>query len=52
MVHIEELADELVDRVLGLQLDVHGEEKGREEDDGAEQRNQLLWTNLSGTFSG
>ena len=41
MVHVEELADELVDGVLGLQLDVHRQEEGREEEDRARQRDQL-----------
>ena len=41
MVHVEELADELVDGVLGLQLDVHGQEEGGEEEDRAAQRDQL-----------
>ena len=37
MVHVEELADELVDGVLGLELDVHRQEEGGEEEDGAAQ---------------
>ena len=41
MVHVEELADELVDGVLGLQLDVHRQEEGREEEDRARERDQL-----------
>ena len=41
MVHVEELADELVDGVLGLQLDVHRQEEGGEEEDRARQRDQL-----------
>ena len=41
VVHVEELADELVDGVLGLQLDVHRQEEGREEEDRARQRDQL-----------
>ncbi len=41
MIHVEELAHELVDGVLGLELDVHGKEEGGEEEDGASQRDQL-----------
>ena len=41
MVHVEELADQLVQRVSGLELDVHGEEEGGEEEDGAGQGYQL-----------
>ncbi len=41
MVHVEELADQLVERVPGLELDVHGEEEGGEEEDGAGQGYQL-----------
>ena len=41
VIHVEELADELVDGVLGLQLDVHGQEEGGEEEDRAAQRDQL-----------
>ena len=44
MIHVEELADELVDGVLGLQLDVHRQEEGREEEDRARQRDQLRRT--------
>lgn len=48
MVHVEELADELVDGVFGFQLDVHGEEEGREEEDGARQADQLGRAQLAG----
>ena len=48
MVHVEELADELVDRVLGLELDVHGEEEGRKEEDGAGEGDQLRRRQLAG----
>ena len=48
VVHVEEFADELVDGVLGLQLDVHGEEEGREEEDGAREADQLGRAQLAG----
>ena len=47
VVHVEELADELVDGVLGLELDVHGEEEGGEEEDGAREADQLRRAQLS-----
>ena len=48
VVHVEELADELVDGVLGLELDVHGEEEGGEEEDGAREADQLGRAQLAG----
>ena len=48
VVHVEELADELVDGVLGLALDVHGEEEGGEEEDGAREADQLGRAQLAG----
>lgn len=41
MVHVEEFAHQLVDGVLGLELHVHCEEKGGEEEDGAPEGDQL-----------
>ena len=48
VVHVEELADELVDGVLGLELDIHGEEEGGEEEDGAREADQLGRAQLAG----
>ncbi len=48
VVHVEELADQLVQSVPGLQLDVHGEEESGEEQYGASEGYQLRRRQLSG----
>jgi len=46
VVHVQELTDQLVNGVLGLDLDVHGDEEGQEEEDPAGQRHQFTWREL------
>jgi len=47
VVHVEEFAGQLVDRVSGFELYVHGQEHGGEEEDGAGQGDQLSGTQFS-----
>jgi len=41
VVHVEELADQLIDCVLSLDLDIHGDKEGEEEEDAAGEGHQL-----------
>ena len=48
MVHVEELAYELVDGVLGFDFDVHRQKKSQEEADSTGQSDQLWRAQLAG----